>query len=149
MKGSVPLDKIVLDTNNIISLFLKGDFEYFSHLKFKYKIEVCASLFQIDELRDVLTRPESYFVKYLKLPVEEYIDFFKRHSVIYDLDLSYEGIEDSMDNFLVDTAYAAKAFYIISGDRKVLAKKHVKRIQIISITQFNKKLKDRLPSTKL
>ena len=141
MKGSVSLDKVILDTNNIISLFLKGNFGYLSDLKFKYNIELCTCPEQIAELEEVLSRHNNYFRKNLKLPLFEYISFFQSHSVSYDISLRYDGIDDMKDNFLIDLAYTSKAFYIISGDRLVLAKKHVKRIQIISMTQFNKMLR--------
>ena len=141
MREDIPLDRVVIDTNNIISLFLKGDFAFFSHLKFKYQIELCTCQFQIEELKNVLMRKKPYFMKHLRLPADDYIEFFKNHSSNYHIDLRYDGIEDSNDNFLVDIAHAAKAFYIVSGDRKVLAKKHVKRIQIVGIKQFITKLK--------
>ncbi len=143
MKGSITLDKIVLDTNNIISLFLKGNFQFLSHLKYRYSIEVCTCDIQLNELREVMIRSDNYFSKHLKLPVSDYINFFLAHSILYNVNPRYDGLHDLKDNYLIDTAYTAKAYYIVSGDRQVLAKKHVKRIQIISITQLNHMLRER------
>lgn len=60
---------------------------------------------------------------------------------MYTIDEAFKGLEDPKDNYLIDPAYAAKAYYVITGDRKVLAQKHVGRIQIISMTRLVELLK--------
>ncbi|MBS1684905.1 MAG: putative toxin-antitoxin system toxin component, PIN family [Bacteroidetes bacterium] len=140
MKGNVGLDKIVLDTNNIISLLLKGRLSYLADLKYKLDIEICTCQTQLEELQMVLSRPESNFDKYLKYPVSDFVAFFISLSTIYDVDHSYDRLGDPKDNYLIDLAYTAKSFYIVTGDRKVLAQKHVGRIQIISMTRLGQLL---------
>ncbi len=65
--------KIVIDSNVLISLLIKGDFFRFINLLQKSAIEFCISGEQINELTDVLKREnfENIF------PLQQYSNFFK------------------------------------------------------------------------
>jgi putative PIN family toxin of toxin-antitoxin system len=137
MAGTLP-DRIVLDTNNILSLFFAEEYDFFVYLKLKHQIELFTCKQQIEELNASFSY--SKVRKLLKTEPEKLIGFFRKYSTTVKIFERFDRISDLKDNYLIDMAYTVKANYLVSGDREVLALKHIGAIQIISITYLRQLL---------
>ncbi len=129
-------DRLVLDTNNIVSLILTNDLLFFAELKLLHETDVFTCPEQIKELRQTLSYKK--IAKRLSQPAEEYIEFISRYSVLTPIDQRFDRAPDIKDNYLFDLAYTAKSFYIVSGDRDVLGLKQVNKIRVISIAELRR-----------
>lgn len=112
------MQKIILDTNVIISALIQRRYPYFivfNHA-FENLIEVCLSNELLEEYLDVIHRP-----KFAKYP-----DFLKNAElVLTHLDKKAEKyipskkvneIKDEDDNMILELALEAKANFIITGN---------------------------------
>ena len=134
-------ERVVFDTNVIISYALSYKLGEFIKIKAHHGIEIYSCPELITELGSSLGYPK--FEKQLtKEKAANIILFFKAVATELKIHLSYDRLIDPDDNYLVDLAYASKSNMIITGDRNVLSQKHVGRIQIISPAQFRKLLKE-------
>lgn len=134
----ISLDKLVLDTNIILSLLFSENYEFFVHLKYKHNVQLLTCPQQIAELKQTLDYPR--VAKLLNSSSNNLVEFFTNNAVVLEVDERFDRVADTKDNYLIDLAYTAKCFYIASGDREVLALKHIGRIQIISFTHLRKLL---------
>jgi putative PIN family toxin of toxin-antitoxin system len=130
---------IVLDTNVIVSYLLNLKVSDLVALKLDFGIEIYSCPELVNELRQTLNYPR--IKQSLATDVEEFIALYNSLASNIEIDLRYDRLADSTDNFLIDLAYTAKADLIVSGDRKVLIQKHFGKIQIVSPTQFRQILK--------
>jgi putative PIN family toxin of toxin-antitoxin system len=133
------IKEIVFDTNTWVTFFYNAQFDKLVELKLQKQIIIYSCLQQELELSTVLQRKK--FSKKITLPMNEYIDFYQRIATIVEVVESFDRLEDSKDNYIIDLAYTAKADHIISSDRHILSLKHLKEIQIISLSDFKKRLK--------
>lgn len=138
MAGTLP-ERIVLDTNTILSLFFKEEYEFFVYLKFRHSIEIFTCPQQSAELTAAINYPK--VKKLLKTEPRELIDFFEKYSTSIQIEERFDRVPDLKDNYLIDLAYASKADYLVSGDREVQSLKHVGRIQIIGMSYLRKLLR--------
>jgi putative PIN family toxin of toxin-antitoxin system len=129
---------IVFDTNCWISYFYNDRFEKLVELKTDHQITFYTCQQQWDELLNVVSRPR--FSKRFSSPFEQYPDFAKMVSVFLEIDERFDRSADPKDNYLIDLAYTSKADHIISSDHHLLQLKHIGKIQIISLSDFKKKL---------
>lgn len=135
----MPLERVVLDVNVIVSAAISKSLRQLLASVVRLNIQLFSCEELINELVIALTY--THVNKYLNEgDVKDIITLFLIASTEIEIDLRYDGLEDTKDNYLIDLAYACKADYLVSGDRKVLMQKHVGRIQIISPAQFNKLL---------
>lgn len=130
---------VVLDTNVIVSYLLNVKVSDLVALKLDYGIEIFSCPELVNELRQTINYPR--IKQSLATDAEDFVTLFSSLSNNIEIDLRYDRLADSNDNFLIDLAYTAKADLIVSGDRKVLIQKHVGKIQIVSPTQFRQILK--------
>lgn len=134
-------ERVVLDTNVIISYAVSHRLSELVAIKSVYGIEIFSSEELIVELSDALEYPQ--VAKFISEDERRnVVRLFKALAVEIKLDLRYDRFADVRDNFLGDLAFACKANFIISGDKEVLIQKHIGRIQIISPAQFRKILKE-------
>lgn len=133
MAGTSP-DRIVLDTNNILSLFFAEEYAFFVYLKLQHPIELFTCRQQFDELASALRYPK--VKKLLKTEPRKLIRFLEKYSTTITVNQRFDRVPDLKDKYLVDLAYTAKVDYIISGDREFLSLKHVGKVQIISISRL-------------
>ena len=75
----------------------------------------------IAELEDVLNRPK--IKKYIKIPVNELIDFHRDLCIFHKTIPFYQGSPDPKDNFLFDLAIQTNSIYVVTGDKIILAQK--------------------------
>lgn len=127
-------EKIVLDTNIWVSYFIKARFDDLVNLIVDNELIVLTSVELIIELREVLGRKK--FAKYLSLPVERYVDFHRELVEEVRVRPLYTASPDPKDNFLFDLVLQKQAGHLVTGDKKLLALKQVKNVDIISLTAF-------------
>jgi len=132
------LDRLVIDTTNILSLFMAEDYNFFVSLKYIHQCKLYTCPEQIDELRRALHYPKVR--KYIAKKPEMVIDYFLDFADIHEIDLRFDRAADLKDNYLFDLAYSVKSYYLVSGDRHVLSLKQVNKIRIISISELKKLL---------
>ena len=127
-------NKTVFDTNIWISYFLKGKFQELIDFVFENDVEFCRSKELTAELKEVLGRKK--FQKYLELPVEKYISFYEKLSVLVAVKKQFSGCRDPKDNYLFDLAIQSVADYLVSGDKDVRETKIETPLQVVTLTKF-------------
>jgi putative PIN family toxin of toxin-antitoxin system len=129
-------DRLVFDTNVIISLLLKEDFEFFVDLQYLHKstLYTCPEL--LSELTYTLNEPRCK--KYLKKPVNFYLSFINDFSRSVRIDRRFDRAPDIKDNYLFDLAYTVKSFFIVTGDKPLLNMKQVNKIKLISLAELKR-----------
>lgn len=141
MKSSTKSDKIVLDTNIIISSIIckKGDPATLFEKLINEEIENYTSKEIIEELIEVLNRNE--IIKKTKKETRTFIlEQYLIHSQIIVPKIKHRIIEHESDNKFIDVAKEANAKYIISGDKHLLEIKEFEKIKIIRAKEYLKKL---------
>ena len=136
MQRKLP-DKLVLDTNIIISAVLNAKIQEIIALKAIYRIEIYTCHKQILEL-------ERTFVKLgnkLNAAPEHYIRLFEQLANYEEIDERFDRSPDPKDNYLFDLAYQVKCDYLVTGEKALLNMKHFNRIKIISISELRRILK--------
>ena len=133
-------DKLVLDSNIIVSSALNAKFEEIIALKVVHKIEIYTCAKQIAELERTLIK----LTDKLKASPEYYTSSFEQLSNLTEIDERFDRSPDPKDNYLFDLAYQVKSYYLITGEKALLNMKQVNQIKIISMVEFRKTFKDLL-----
>ena len=131
--------RAVVDTNILVSALIKRGKPRKLVLKLLEEHTVILSRQMLAELADVLTR-NKFAIKTSQ--VDRFLAILVRKSKIVTLSSRFKVIsEDPDDDVVLNTAYAGKAEYIVTGDRHLLALKEFKRTKIIKVTQILENLK--------
>lgn len=133
-------DRLVLDTNVFLSVYLSGKFEKLVQLIFKHKILVYTCEEQIDELWRNLN--DKRIKKYLKDTPENVLSNIQKITHSTTIDQRFDCAADVKDNFLFDLAYSVKSYFLVTHEIKLLNMKHVGKIQIISQAELSRILED-------
>jgi putative PIN family toxin of toxin-antitoxin system len=134
------LDRLVIDSNVIISAALKGRFEEIAALKVIYSIEIYTCSKQISEL-------QRSFVKLahnLSASPAHYLKLFEELANLVEIDERFDHSPDAKDNYLFDLAYKVKSYYLVTGEKALLNMKQVNQIKVISIAELKSLLKKAL-----
>ncbi|WP_276976977.1 putative toxin-antitoxin system toxin component, PIN family [Flavobacterium filum] len=134
----MPIDKVVIDTNNIISLVLKGDLAFLVRLSYIYDCELYTCAEQLEEIKRVLEYDK--IKKNISGSTRDILKFIEINAIEIEIDKRVDRVKDNNDNFLFDLAYSCKSYFLVSGDREVLALKQVNKIRVISMIEFKKLL---------
>jgi putative PIN family toxin of toxin-antitoxin system len=131
--------RAVVDTNILVSALIKRGKPRKLVLKLLEEHTVILSRQMLAELADVLTR-NKFAIKTSQ--VDRFLAILVRKSKIVTLSSRFKVIsEDPDDDVVLNTAYAGKAEYIVTGDRHLLALKEFKRTKILKVTQILENLK--------
>jgi putative PIN family toxin of toxin-antitoxin system len=130
------LDRIVLDTNIIVSLIINENADQLADWVAEDGITFFACPELLTELTTTLYKPG--IKKHLHEPIGFYIDFIRSLCKVVEISKRFDRAADSDDNFLFDLAYTVKAYYLVTGERSILNMKYVNSIQIISLAEFKK-----------
>ena len=126
--------RVVVDTNILVSALIKPGKPRKLVLKLLEKHTIILSRQMLAELADVLTR-EKFAVK--PSQVDSFLTILIRKSKIVKPSSRFKVIkEDPDDDVILNTAYAGKAQYIVTGDRHLLALKEFKRTKIVKVNQI-------------
>lgn len=131
--------RVVVDTNILISALINRGKPRKLVLKLLEEHTVILSRQMLAELADVLTR-DKFAVKTSQ--VDRFLAILVRKSKIATPSSRFKIIkEDPDDDVVLNTAYAGKAQYIVTGDRHLLALKEFKRIKIVTVAQMLESLR--------
>lgn len=131
--------RVVVDTNILVSALINRGKPRKLVLKLLEEHTVILSRQMLAELADVLTR-DKFAVKTPQ--VDRFLAILVRKSKIVTPSSRFKVIsEDPDDDMVLNTAYAGKAEYIVTGDRHLLALKEFKRTKIVKVTQILESLR--------
>ena len=127
--------RIVIDTNILVSALIKRGKPRTLVFKLLEEHTVILSRQMLAELADVLAR-DKFIVKTPQ--IDRFLAILVRKSKIVKLSSRFKAIkEDPDDDVILNTAYAGKAAYIVTGDKHLLALKEFKRTEIVNISQMS------------
>src|ERR1039457_5191009 len=139
MQKKLP-DKLVIDSNIMVSAAINAKFQEIVALKTVYKIEVYTCSKQMAELERTFLK----LANKLNASPEHYTRLFEQSTILAEIDERFDRSPDPKDNYLFDLAYQVKSYYLITGEKVLLNMKQVNQIKIISIAEFRKTFKDLL-----
>jgi putative PIN family toxin of toxin-antitoxin system len=133
--------RVVLDTNVLVSAFLKGGVSRKLLLDLLQTQNVVLSAPMLAELADVLSR-EKFGVK--AEAVNRYISILIRQTIVVPIVSNIKIVlEDPDDDIVLNTAISGKADYIVSGDKHLLKIANYNHIQIVTVNGFIQKSQDK------
>lgn len=131
--------RVVVDTNILVSALIYHGKPHILVLKLLEGHTVILSRQMLAELADVLTR-DKFAVKTSQ--VNRFLAVLVRKSKVVTPSSRFKIIsEDPDDDIVLNTAYAGKAEYIVTGDRHLLALREFKRIKIVKVAQMLESLR--------
>ncbi|MEO8086303.1 MAG: putative toxin-antitoxin system toxin component, PIN family [Bacteroidota bacterium] len=133
MKDQRP-DRLILDTNVIVSAAISGRFEELIGLKALYDIEIYTCTKQFTELSTTFSKFSVR--KFLVASPKKYIESFKTISSEVKITERFDRAPDPDDNYLFDLAYTVKSHFIVTNDKPILNLKQVNKIKIISMREL-------------
>jgi putative PIN family toxin of toxin-antitoxin system len=131
-------DRLVLDTNILVSAALNGKFQEIVSLKALYRIDIYTCRKQIAELERTFVKLADHF----DTSTEHYIRIFEQLAIDVEIDERFDRSPDPNDNYLFDLAYRVKSYYLVTGEKALLNMKQINQIKIISMAEFRIILKD-------
>jgi putative PIN family toxin of toxin-antitoxin system len=132
------MTKVVLDTNILVSAFIKygGNESKIIEKTINRQITHITSEDILDEFHTVISRPQ---FRYSSTKIKEIMLFLIKSTQITTPTEKIGAIkEDPADNKILECATAAKADYIITGDKHLLNLKKYDGIPILTSTEFLK-----------
>lgn len=133
--------KVVFDTNIFISALVipggKAEEVYLNALKKKFQLYTSIAILTetAQKLREKFGWEEDKIARLLKTIVKV--------ATILKIRPRLHLLADEPDNRILECAMAAKADFIVTGDKHLLSIKHFKNITIVRLSDFLEILKDR------
>uniref|UniRef100_UPI00404B6605 putative toxin-antitoxin system toxin component, PIN family n=1 Tax=Flavobacterium sp. TaxID=239 RepID=UPI00404B6605 len=132
--------KIILDTNLWISFLISKDLQQIDPLIEQKKVILIFSNELIEEFIDVVNRPK--FVKYFsKSDIEKILRYFDQYGKLFEVKSDFKICRDEKDNFLLNLSVDSKADFLITGDRDLLVLEKIQNTEILSFSDFIKRIK--------
>lgn len=132
------MQKIILDTNVIVSALIQKSYPYY--ILYEHVIEgnvkVCLSEALIEEYVDVLNRPK--FAKFPEFVAnsEQVLAYLIKSANLYEPKIKLNLIKDADDNKLLELADESKADFLITGNTNDFTIKQYKNTQILTPKEF-------------
>jgi putative PIN family toxin of toxin-antitoxin system len=127
-------EKIVIDTNNLISAFgWEGNSRILLQKVIDGKYSIIMSNSQLLELKRTLKYPK---FRFSESQINRFLSII--HSIANFIDVCNEVVisRDPDDNILLDTALVSGSNYIISGDKDLLSIGEYMKIRIMTVKNF-------------
>lgn len=132
--------KVIVDTNLFISFLIGKRLASLRQAIVNSIIQLVFSEQNINELKIVTSRPK--FKKYFNQDdVSDLIDLIQNIGVIIKISREPHICRDPKDNFLLALSDKGKADYLVTGDTDLLSIREYKGTKIITIDEFEAKLK--------
>ena len=123
--------RVVIDTNIWISFLIGKRLSGLHRHIDSGRIEIATCAMQLRELAEVLNRPR--IRKYIpEAQAEEFIDLLLDVVLMVEPEQGPPLCRDPKDDYLLYTAMAAKADYLVSGDNDLLSISSIVNTQIIT-----------------
>ena len=131
---------VIFDTNLWISFLIRKELLSIDSYIEKGKIHLIFSEELLQEFVTVSQR--SKFRNYFSASdIEDLLRIFDMYGKLVKVNTSINKCRDIKDNFLLNLAIDSKADYLVTGDLDLLALKKIGITEIITIKDFNKRLK--------
>ena len=129
--------RLVLDTNVVISGFLwDGPPRRLISYGRKPGVTLFTSASLLAELIDTLSRPKfEKKIAALLFSPDQLVDLYSELAVVVRPNHVPRLAPDPDDDVVIGTALAARAEFIVTGDRTLLAVMHYQDIRIVSVTE--------------
>ncbi|GHU79851.1 hypothetical protein FACS1894145_4920 [Bacteroidia bacterium] len=131
-------NKTVFDVNIWISYFIKAKTEQIVDMIENNNVFFYRSSELLSELKAVINRPK--FSKYFPFGTQQFITFFEMATEFFNAEPLFISCADPKDNYLFDLALQTNSKYLVSGDKKVLETQVDKPLNVLSLTDFKKKI---------
>lgn len=132
--------KIIIDTNLWISFLITHNFARFDALLMSDKITLLFDKILLDEIVTVAHRQK--YRKYFSLAaMKQLYVLLRKIAVFIDVETSINCCRDEKDDFLLALAKAGSADYLLTGDDDLLVLKKFGNTQILTLTEFEAKIK--------
>jgi len=126
---------IVLDTNLWISFLISQDFTKLDELLFTNQCRLIFSQELLEEFLEVAKRPK--FRRFFsQQDLEEIIETIHEYADFVPVTTNVTTCRDPKDNFLLSLSVDAKADYLITGDKDLLALKAIESTQIVTLSEY-------------
>src|SRR5208283_3773220 len=133
-KKACKMARVVIDTNVLVSSFLKKGKSRNLVSKLLEKHTVILSSQMLAELADVLSR-DKFNVK--SAQIDRLISVLVRQATVVPLNSNLKIVlEDPDDDIVLNTALCGEADYIISGDKHLLKITCCSNIRVLSVNEF-------------
>jgi putative PIN family toxin of toxin-antitoxin system len=128
-------DRIILDTNLLISFLLFQDYSKLDSILSQKKVVLLFSQTLIDEFIEVAQRPK--FKKYFSASdLHDLLLRISERSIFIDVTTQVSICRDPKDNFLLSLAKDGKASHLITGDNDLLTIKKYQKTAILTLTEY-------------
>lgn len=128
-------DRIILDTNLLISFLLFQDYSKLDSILSQKKVVLLFSQTLIDEFIEVAQRPK--FKKYFSASdLQDLLLRISERSIFIDVTTQVSICRDPKDNFLLSLAKDGKASHLITGDNDLLTIKKYQKTAILTLTEY-------------
>lgn len=133
--GSSEPRRVIIDTNIWISFLIGKRLAGLQHHIDSGQIEIVTCEVQLRELADVLNRPR--IRKYIPIEqAEEFLDLLCEAALLVKPEQGPPLCRDPKDDYLLYTAIASRADYLVSGDNDLLSLHKIDCTSIVSFTDF-------------
>jgi putative PIN family toxin of toxin-antitoxin system len=132
--------KIIIDTNLWISFLLSKKFDFIDSLLNTGKVQLIFCNELLEELADVTGRPKlSRF--FTRSEWNLIFDIIDRYAIYIPVVSNVNACRDIKDNFLLSLAKDSQADYLLTGDHDLLTLKIFEKTQILTVAEFQIKMK--------
>ncbi|MCD6247955.1 MAG: putative toxin-antitoxin system toxin component, PIN family [Hadesarchaea archaeon] len=131
--------RIVVDTNVFISSLIRGGKP--RQLIFKIdgvNVKLVSSEPLLKELVSILAKDK--IRRYVsRRDVEEFLKYLGKRMVLVEIKSGFKVVKDDpKDDVVLNTAYSAKADYIVSGDKHLTSLRRFKSIKVVTANEMLK-----------
>lgn len=134
-KKAHKMARVVIDTNVLVSAFLKKGKSRNLVVKLLEKHTVILSSQMLAELADVLSRDK---FNVTSAQIDRFISVLVRQAIVVPVNSSLKIVlEDPDDDMVLNTALSGEAEYIVSGDKHLLKIACYKNVKILSVNEFS------------
>jgi putative PIN family toxin of toxin-antitoxin system len=132
------MQKIVIDTNVIVSALIQKNYPFFilDELFFENKILLCTSEELMQEYFEVLSRPKFSRYPDFVINAESIFAEIGYRSEIYKPSIKLNIISDKDDNMILELAEESKADFIITGNTNDFIMTKHKKTKIVTPKEY-------------
>ncbi len=132
------MQKVILDTNVVVSSLIQKSFPYYilKDLVLEKHVQLCLSIELMSEYYEVLNRDK--FAKYpdFKAKADSILVDIERIVNFYTPKVKISKIKDESDNMLLELAEEAQADFLITGNTNDFTMKKQKKTKIITPREY-------------
>lgn len=127
--------RIIVDTNIWISFLIGRTLDPLVNAIKTKNVIICFSQGLHDELFTVMSRPK-FSSKISDEKIAEIREIVNHHVTIITPNNAITDCRDPKDNFILELAVAAKADYIVTGDKDLLVLNPFRSTKIVNVNDF-------------